>query len=553
MADEVLPAVLPTLPEGPNGSERFVDREIDRVWDLRRDLVILAGPTAPRHAGTFRARGYRRVISVSEQNDRSLKDLERALLALREDAPARFVCLSPGAREAFAAKVREHAGFMLQAIVLGDNFTERLGVERVANCIRNIPRLSASPDLGALSRTLAGRPGLIVCPGPSLQDTVGLIAANRGRFAIIAVSHALGTLRKNGIHPDFLVALDPAPYLAEQLEGLDLGEVASLVLCPSVTPRVWRLPSVRHVIRANFHAEAEAWLDPWVGGQTCVDTGGTVAHAAAGLAVRMGCNPVIFVGQDLAYRGNQLYASETVMAPTVSFSASDNTVSEGGTIRQLVEVRGWAGERLASSAPFDAYRRWYEHWIPTQPQVRFINCSEGGAHIQGMRHAPLAKVLETLPMTHIDVAAILGAASRNPPHLTRGTILARAEERLAVVTALRMRITEARATGLTWSEGSGTVHLAEGLAADVLRAVTPGEALAAPEFALAFEHARRTFARDRADSRGPAEVCMALLAFLGECLTICQTLEAAWQETRAALAEASDGASGARGGRHDAS
>jgi hypothetical protein len=538
LGDQVLGAVLPALPEGPNGSERFVDQQIDRVWDLGRDVIILVGPVAPRHAAAFRARGYRRVISVSDQGEHHLRDLERALLALREDPPGRFVCLAPGAREAFANRVRELAALLLPAFVLEASFAERWAVTRVSHCVQNLPILARSWNLSDLGRPFAGRTALIVCPGPSLDGCLDLIAAHRDRFVVFAVNHALRNLAARGICPDFAVALDPGPHLVEHFQHVDTARLAGLVICPSIAPSIVRLPGVRRVIHVNFNGPPEAWLDPLLGRQTEVETGGTVAHGAAAVAVRLGCQALVFVGQDLAYRGRQLYASDTVHGSEVDVAEGDGLAVEGGIRRGLAHVAGWSGERLATSTQFDSYRRWYEQWIPTKAGVRFINCSEGGARIKGMTHVPLATALTSLPAATVDVEALLAtSAQRSGAAVSAEGLKVRCAERLGVLGALTAQLHEAL-TACAVAPGETSPRQAEPLLAAVLRRVSPGDALAAPELAFAFEHARRTLLRARADARGDREVLAAFSRFLGDGLTICQTLTAAWTEARALLAEA---------------
>jgi hypothetical protein len=533
IADEVLGSVLPILPDGPAGSERFIDQQIGRVWDLARDAVVLVGPAAARHLQAFRARGYKRVFAVIEPQDRApvgtgvhkgLPDLERALLALREDPPARYVCLSPGAREAFADKVQASVQFMLQAFALEAVLAWHYAVARITNCVRNLPVLARGIDLGHLERPLKGRAALIVCPGPSLDKSIETIKAHRDRFVIFAVNRAVRNLAVHGLTPDFIAVLDPLPGMYEHVEGFDLSGVQGLIMCGSIATDVPRLPWVQRILSGCFNGAYEQWLDPLIGPQLALASGGTVAHVAAAAAVHLGCSPVAFVGQVLAYQGRRIYAKGTVNEVELG-TAEGGMAAEGDIRRKLVHVEGWSGERLASSAQFEAYRSWYERWVPSKPGVRFANCSEGGARIRGMEHLPLSELVESLSGSPMDLGALLGPKGRPRPFLPKDTLRGRIAGRLAVLDPLLKRLA-ALAVEPT-EAGVRELDRARREAMDKLHEV--------PEATLILDDIVRRFRIRDGDCRTASERLGTLQGHLKEVAQAVELLAAAWHETMTRL------------------
>ena len=65
----------------------------------------------------------------------------------------------------------------------------------------------------------------------------------------------------------------------------------------------------------------------------------------------------------------------------------------------LIEVPGWNGEKLHSTATYETFRRTFENFARMFPDTQMVNCSEGGARIDGMEHLPFVEALEKYHVT----------------------------------------------------------------------------------------------------------------------------------------------------------
>ncbi len=112
--------------------------------------------------------------------------------------------------------------------------------------------------------------------------------------------------------------------------------------------------------------------------------GGSVAHVCMGLAIYLGCNNIIFIGQDLAYTGERLHSNSSTLK------------TEGGNIGMYddnIYVDDINGNKVRTSFELDAYRRYIEFYIPMLKNINFINSTEGGANIKGTKVMPLKESL----------------------------------------------------------------------------------------------------------------------------------------------------------------
>ncbi len=81
-----------------------------------------------------------------------------------------------------------------------------------------------------------------------------------------------------------------------------------------------------------------------------VQTGGSVATTALDVAINMGCNPIIFVGQDLAYTDGKSHSKDTF---SKSMDSSKN----------LREVEDVYGNRIYAPKNLYSYLRWIQNRI----------------------------------------------------------------------------------------------------------------------------------------------------------------------------------------------
>jgi hypothetical protein len=114
--------------------------------------------------------------------------------------------------------------------------------------------------------------------------------------------------------------------------------------------------------------------------------GGSTAHSLTNLALYMGCNPIIFIGQDLAFTDEKVYdslAESDIKAPTYK--------TENGFY-----VEDVYGNKVRTGIDLDLFRKSLETIIEKNPNTVFINATEGGANIKGTVVKKLSEVINNL-------------------------------------------------------------------------------------------------------------------------------------------------------------
>ena len=274
------------------------------------------------------------------------------------------------------------------------------------NIAMNLVHYVQTPPIDILRDRFKGDPCIVISAGPSLSRNIDQLAALQGHAVLCAVQTALKPLMARGIEPNFVTSLDFHEMSRKFYEGAgDLSRV-HLVAEPKAS---WK---VTDHCTGPLSLLDNAWARLVIGEELAardgLKAGATVAHLAYYLATYMGCNPIIFVGQDLAFTGHVFYVpgveihqawrSEINRFNTMEQKEWDRIMRNGSILRR---VKGVDGGKLYTDELLFTYREQFEADIH-QTDRRVIDATEGGALIRGTTPMPLAQAARRFCQRRID-------------------------------------------------------------------------------------------------------------------------------------------------------
>lgn len=175
------------------------------------------------------------------------------------------------------------------------------------NTLANARVYASHPGINDLADAMKGSAAIVVSAGPSLSESIEELAkpGTRERACIVAAQTVLKPLLERGIRPHFVTALDHHDISRRFYEGLTARDVegVTLVAEPKANPAILRAwPGAVRMPRDEV-------LDRVLGisRHAAIQSGATVAHLSYYLARYLGCDPVVLVGQDLAYTDGLYY------------------------------------------------------------------------------------------------------------------------------------------------------------------------------------------------------------------------------------------------------
>jgi hypothetical protein len=177
------------------------------------------------------------------------------------------------------------------------------------NIAKNIGWYAAAAGINRLAQTYRGSPAVIVSAGPSLRKNKHLLKNLDENAVLIAVQTTLQPLLEMGCQPHFVTSLDYHEICSRFFEKLPSKIRTELVAEPKATPRVLEMMTGPVSILGNDFAEA--LVREMKISKGSLTSGATVAHLAFYLAEHLGCDPIIFIGQDLGFSDGLCYTPGT--------------------------------------------------------------------------------------------------------------------------------------------------------------------------------------------------------------------------------------------------
>ncbi len=229
-----------------------------------------------------------------------------------------------------------------------------------------------------LAESFGGKDLYIVAAGPSLDLNFLLLKERKANSILLATGTVFHKLMKASIQPDYVIVTDANSRVYKQIRGLEESSVPMLYLSTANKQVTSNYRGNRYIIFQEGYPKAEDYAKE--NGFHLHKTGGSVSTTALDIGIRFGCRRIIFLGLDLAYTNNYVHAADT-----------SRRELKGDT--HLLQVTDIHGDKIYTTKTLTIYRKWIENRIADASGIEFINATEGGVKIKGMRHAKLMEVL----------------------------------------------------------------------------------------------------------------------------------------------------------------
>lgn len=249
--------------------------------------------------------------------------------------------------------------------------------------------------------TLAGKakgfPAVIVAAGPSLSRHFDLLREARSKAVVIAVQTVFKLLRSLKIDPHFVTTLDYHEVSRSFFEGVtDVGGCEMVAEPKAAWRTLEAFAGRKRVLSHRFHTALLRDANPK---RASLPAGSTVAHLAFYLAQHLGCDPIIFVGQDLAFSEGlyympgapieQVWAPELCRFTTLEMRQWERIARNRPILRKVEDVHG---KPVYTDDLLFTYAKQFESSFATATQ-RVIQASEAGAKLRGAEVIPFGDAL----------------------------------------------------------------------------------------------------------------------------------------------------------------
>lgn len=263
----------------------------------------------------------------------------------------------------------------------------------IINSMKNFGDVISTPNIIMENKgRFKEKPAILVAAGPSLNEEIENIRLikNKGLAYIFSVGSAINTLIHNNIYPDAACTYDPTHLnqkVFAKVKELGITDIPLIFGSSVGYETIQNYPGKKYHMITSQDTVSNYYLKTADGDSiSIVMDAPSIAVVTLQLLYILGFNPIILVGQNLAFRGKQRH-SEGV------FYSKEVTEDE---IKNGVWVKGVDGNDVLTNEGFNRMREQMEFYIRELPGLKVINTTKGGAHIEGTTFMEMDKVIREL-------------------------------------------------------------------------------------------------------------------------------------------------------------
>lgn len=303
---------------------------------------------------------------------------------------------------------------VLYDATLRESFVEEYltyGVAFYRNFYPNILHLSGA----YLGNNLFGKfnniPAIICGAGPSLEKHLPQLQALRDRALIFAGGSSMNALNAANLQPHFGAGIDPNQAQYERISKNSAFETPFIFRNRLNHAAYKHLHGPRLYITGSGGYDTADWFEKKLkinGGP--IEEGFNIVNFCLELAYAFGCNPIIFIGVDLAFTGMRNYAPGIVPEATVTKTQITHVPE---VANQALQKKDIYGKPIYTMWKWIAEAQWIGDFAKKHPETTVINATEGGLGFPKISNQTLKEVRDKYLTTQYDIAGMVHGEIQN--------------------------------------------------------------------------------------------------------------------------------------------
>lgn len=274
--------------------------------------------------------------------------------------------------------------------IIDVNTITKFSKQWLVNSIFNIAKIQEQNTylLSDLENKFQGQTALIAAAGPSLNENIDYIKANRNKFVIFAVNKVAKFLIQNEIKPDFVVCLD-ANFTNKTLLEIDsfLSE-CNCIMDIRTDYNVMNRSFKKFFINFSENDTLVKKLGIHNSFMKHFETGGSASTFALISAIKLGFSKILLSGVDLAFKENVIYSDGQVME-----RISQEEIMIDKEKKNIVQVKSVNNTPVYTREDYQAFIHHFAMLIKDLGYTEIYNTSSFGADIMGTQNKAINQIV----------------------------------------------------------------------------------------------------------------------------------------------------------------
>ncbi len=267
----------------------------------------------------------------------------------------------------------------------------------VENIIKNLKKTNKIYPINVLKNSANGKLAVIAAAGPSLQNCIKDIKANRNKLTIFAVNKVFDYLIAQGITPDFAVFLDAArtefTIASDKTAFNDVNIISTLRTDTFPLSLPYKNAFIAFCDNDVFSEKINQFISKKI---ELIKASSTAVGLAYHCAKFMDFTEIAFCGLDLAFKDKCAYANNYNVK-----IENNKVILEYAEQKGHVCVKSFDGKIISSRDDYKNAIHQFEDFFYNEQKAKIYNTTDFGAYIKGMDYKPLSEILKNNNLPHL--------------------------------------------------------------------------------------------------------------------------------------------------------
>lgn len=302
------------------------------------------------------------------------------------------------------------------------------GVAYYHNFYPNMLRMPGASLGDGLKGKFKNIPAIICGAGPSLNKHFGLLKEIGERALIFAGGSSLNSLNSQGIQPHLGAGIDPNPEQFERLKNNTAHELPFVYRARMEHRAFKTIRGPKLYISGSGGYDTARWFEEKLGiigpeEGSEIDEGYNVVNFCTDIARSWGCNPIIFIGMDLAFTDLHAYASGVIDKTKINI---EKMLENEDLDEQPILKEDIYGKPIYTLWKWIAEAQWLSDFAKVYPEISIINATEGGIGFSGIPNETFSSAIQQHLQQSYELRGRLHSEIQNQalPQITRERMVA---------------------------------------------------------------------------------------------------------------------------------
>lgn len=253
------------------------------------------------------------------------------------------------------------------------------------NYIVNTRYLKDTISIKELGDKFKNIPAIIVGAGPSVELNLEHLKKVYDHALIVGAGNGTRVLEKNNIKAHIVGAMDGNAVSEKIYTDFNLNNNAVLFYSTQVFPTIPNIIGKKKILMNQVAMDNYIYKKLWNVNDNTVFSGPSITNVLAYNLAQMGCNPIIFLGQDLCGQPEKSYSSGTIYD-------EDSKLNP----KLPIEIKNKKNEMCYTNESYLTMKYSMESIINEFKNIKFLNGTDNGLHIMGSTDIDFNKYVDNI-------------------------------------------------------------------------------------------------------------------------------------------------------------